>query len=117
MDVQEARTQLEQMLRELDSTTATLEDEHAGETVELSSTSQHPADLATEVSDTDREVALLEHAEAQREELRAALARVEDGSYGTCIDCGQPVGDERLEARPEAARCLQDQARHEAETG
>ena len=36
----------------------------------------------------------------------AALRRVDDGSYGRCETCGRPIGDARLEARPEATTCI-----------
>ncbi len=49
---------------------------------------------------------LLEHEHARLEEVDAALARVSDGSYGTCTSCGQPIPAERLEARPTAATCI-----------
>lgn len=39
-------------------------------------------------------------------EVDAALARMDDGSYGTCENCGKPIGDERLDARPVARLCL-----------
>jgi DnaK suppressor protein len=39
------------------------------------------------------------------EQVEAALRRVEDGSYGECIDCGDPVGAARLAAYPMALRC------------
>ncbi|MFC7647950.1 TraR/DksA family transcriptional regulator [Streptosporangium lutulentum] len=38
---------------------------------------------------------------------------MEDGSYGLCTDCGSPVPEGRLEARPEAARCVQCQSKRE----
>jgi DnaK suppressor protein len=114
VDLQDARAQLEQMLRELDSATATLEAEHAGESEELSHFDQHPADTATELSDADREVAIIENAGEQREQVVAALQRIEDGTYGRCVDCGREIPPARLEVRPEAARCVEDQARHEA---
>lgn len=38
--------------------------------------------------------------------VKAALARVEDGSYGECTRCGEDVGEKRLEAFPEAALCI-----------
>lgn len=41
-------------------------------------------------------------------QVRQALERVEDGTYGTCEVCGQPIGEDRLEARPWAVRCLAD---------
>ena len=47
-------------------------------------------------------------------ELRAALDRVEEGSYGLCIDCDDPIAARRLAAAPWAARCLRCQERLEA---
>ncbi len=38
--------------------------------------------------------------------VRAALARVTDGTLGECTDCGNPVGLPRLLAQPSAARCI-----------
>jgi RNA polymerase-binding protein DksA len=114
VDLQDARQQLEQMLSELDAATTTLENEGAGESSELSHLDQHPGDTASELSDTDREVALIEAAGDQRAQVKAALARIEDGSYGTCVDCGQPISETRLQVRPEAARCVQCQTKAEA---
>ncbi|GAA0271821.1 hypothetical protein GCM10009127_10120 [Alteraurantiacibacter aestuarii] len=37
---------------------------------------------------------------------RRALLRVEDGSYGTCMQCGDDISANRLAARPEAALCI-----------
>lgn len=114
MDTQDARQQLEQMLRELDSSTAVLEAEGAGDSSEISHVDQHPADTASEITDGDNQNALLENSAEQREQIVAALARLDDGTYGTCLDCGQPIPDARLEVRPEAARCVADQEKYEA---
>ena len=35
-----------------------------------------------------------------------ALGRIADGTYGTCVRCGEAIAPERLEARPEAALCI-----------
>lgn len=114
MDLQDARQQLEQMLTELDAATTTLVNEGAGEGSELSTQDQHPADTASELSDNDRENAMLEAADDQRVQVRAALARIEDGTYGTCVDCGTAISEPRLQVRPEAARCIDCQAKAEA---
>jgi len=56
--------------------------------------------------------------ESQRSELRlidAALARMDAGSYGECVDCGEPIPRERLEALPFAIRCATDAALLERE--
>ena len=39
--------------------------------------------------------------------IRRALERIEDGSYGECIRCGNAISAGRLEARPEAALCIE----------
>ena len=46
--------------------------------------------------------------------VRAALARLDEGSYGECTDCGKDVGWPRLHAQPQAARCLGCQTKAEA---
>jgi RNA polymerase-binding transcription factor DksA len=38
--------------------------------------------------------------------VKAALARIDEGSYGECVRCGNPVDDKRLVAFPEAALCI-----------
>ena len=38
--------------------------------------------------------------------VKRALGRIEDGTYGTCVRCGGEIGAARLEARPEAALCI-----------
>ena len=114
MDTQDARQSLEQMLRELDSATSTLEAEGAGDSGELSHIDQHPGDTASELTDADNQNAVLENSAQQRAEVEAALARIEAGTFGVCVDCGQPIPDARLEVRPEAARCVEDQAKYEA---
>ena len=114
VDTQDARQQLEQMLREIDSSTAVLEAEGAGDSSELSHSDQHPGDTASELTDADNQNAVLEHSADQRAQVEAALARIEDGSYGTCVDCGRLIPPARLEVRPEASRCVEDQAKFEA---
>ena len=38
--------------------------------------------------------------------VRAALDRIQDGSYGLCGRCGQPIGEARLDAMPEVVLCV-----------
>jgi DnaK suppressor protein len=72
-----------------------------------------PLDRATVrlLNDLTLETAGQRAAEAQV--LRQALARIEDGSYGECEECGQPIGASRLLARPEARLCIACQTRAE----
>jgi RNA polymerase-binding transcription factor DksA len=63
-------------------------------------------DNASELWDA-RLLGLLGEAERRHiAEIDSALARIEDEQYGTCIECAEPIEGERLEALPEAARCL-----------
>jgi DnaK suppressor protein len=73
----------------------------------------NPTDIAANLTDAERREAAQAVARGQREEVLAALGRLEDGSYGRCVDCGAPLPEERLLARPEAARCVTDQTRLE----
>jgi DnaK suppressor protein len=47
------------------------------------------------------------------DQVRAALQRMDDGSYGICIDCGRPVEPARLEAVPWTPYCKADQEKHD----
>jgi RNA polymerase-binding protein DksA len=46
-------------------------------------------------------------------DIDAALRRMDDGSYGTCDECGQDIGYARLDAQPTALRCIEDQEKFE----
>ncbi|MBU2581004.1 MAG: RNA polymerase-binding protein DksA [Alphaproteobacteria bacterium] len=84
--------------------------------VELNAQSQQHADLADRAtSETDRALELRAR-DRQRKlvaKIDAALARIDDGSYGFCEDTGEPIGLKRLDARPIATLSLEAQERHE----
>ncbi|GEM_PF-865435 len=66
-----------------------------------------------------RERTTLQDAEVQRDrnelaDVRAALVRLNDGTYAICINCGQPIDFERLAVMPAAARCMVCQTQFEA---
>ena len=63
-------------------------------------------EAATETSAKERDMALIENLEHVRDQVQSALKRIEDGSYGTCATCGQPIPRERLEALPFAGQCV-----------
>lgn len=107
------RGRLEELLADLDRSASLLSHEReSGGVVEQ--LDQHPADYASNVGEVDREEASLEVVEAQRARVRAALERLDAGTYGRCIDCGKPLPPERLEAKPDAERCVDCQQRVEA---
>jgi len=51
------------------------------------------------------------------QDVEAALARIGDGSYGNCVDCGDEIALARLKANPASLRCLPCQEKHERTQG
>jgi len=74
------------------------------------------ADLADRAStETERSIELRTR-DRQRKllsKINGALARIKEGSYGYCIETGEPIGLKRLDARPIALLSIQAQERHE----
>lgn len=113
VDIQAAKQQLEATLAELDRDAAELTGEQDPHDVPDTSELDQ-GDAAVALTSLDRETASLEVIQQQRERIEAALQRIADGSYGKCVDCGREIPAERLEARPEVARCVDDQRKAEA---
>jgi RNA polymerase-binding protein DksA len=67
--------------------------------------------MATVTFDRELDEGLEEGAQQTLAQIDRALARIDDGSYGTCERCGRPIGAERLQARPWATLCIEDQRR------
>jgi DnaK suppressor protein len=106
MDLAKAQRRLEEMLAELADSRSQLGGIHIKDSGELSVVDQHPADVASDLAQAENEDALRSVVDKQRSEVEAALRRIAGGTYGTCVDCGNTLSDERLDARPEAARCM-----------
>jgi RNA polymerase-binding protein DksA len=73
----------------------------------------HPGDVATATFDRELDSTLEENEERLIGAIDGALQRIDDGSYGACTSCGQPIGAERLEALPWTARCIDCKRREE----
>jgi len=82
----------------------------------LQNESENHADLADRASsETDRAIELRAR-DRQRKliaKIEAALARLDDGSYGFCVETGEPISLRRLDARPIATLSVEAQERHE----
>ena len=101
MDTDEVRADLEQIIREADALVAAREAELDEETEDSNE------------SEADREEALVDAALERKADAEAALARLDAGTYGVCVDCGDKIVEDRLSFRPEAARCLACQEKFE----
>jgi DnaK suppressor protein len=82
----------------------------------LQNESENHPDIADRASsETDRAIELRAR-DRQRKliaKIEAALARIDDGSYGYCIETGEPISLRRLDARPIATLSVEAQERHE----
>jgi DnaK suppressor protein len=110
MDTATARKRLEETRGELERSIAVLKGE-AERDERVSDYPQDPADAGANLSESERTQAVLHVAKTQHSEVLDALHRIEIGTYGTCVDCGAGVPEGRLEARPEAARCVSCQGK------
>jgi DnaK suppressor protein len=82
----------------------------------LQNESENHPDIADRASsETDRAIELRAR-DRQRKlisKIESALARIDDGSYGYCVETGEPISLRRLDARPIATLSVEAQERHE----
>jgi DnaK suppressor protein len=71
------------------------------------------ADHASVTHDREVDDTLEENAEEILREIEDALARIDNGTYGTCAACGAEIPRDRLEAVPYATLCIEDKRRLE----
>ena len=67
------------------------------------------ADTASFTLERELGSGLEEGAQHTLAQIEHALERIDDGTYGLCERCGEPIGYERLAARPAATLCIEDQ--------
>jgi RNA polymerase-binding transcription factor DksA len=82
---------------------------------ELADYDQHPADQGSETYEQELDQTTLAILDAQAKDVEEAKKRLEDGTYGTCIVDGEEIPKARLEAIPEAIRCIRHQEIYDAE--
>ena len=82
---------------------------------ELADYDQHPADQGTETFEQELDETTLMILEEEARQVAIAQQRLAEGKYGICVDCGEEIPAARLEAVPEAVRCIKDQERYEAQ--
>jgi len=100
------RKRAEQLREEIERTRAKALIENPGDVAERAR-DPHDDSFATLIVDTN-----LTEIERDVDELRmidSALQRINAGTYGECVDCGQPIPLARLQAEPTAERCIKCQ--------
>ena len=97
---QEMAAQLRQRLADLLARAEVIEDD-LRHPLEADSSEQ-----AIDLADDEALEGVDEVLRAEIQQIRMALLRIENGTYGTCALCGEEISRERLEARPIATRCI-----------
>lgn len=64
------------------------------------------ADAAAVTAERTEVLGLVDSLKSQLDDVDAALARIDDGTYGTCDTCGADIGSARLEFRPASILCV-----------
>ena len=72
-----------------------------------------PADVGSANFERDAEMSLANNAREMLDQSRLALRHIELGTYGSCDNCGQPIGKGRLQAFPRATLCVACKQREE----
>jgi RNA polymerase-binding transcription factor DksA len=80
---------------------------------EHSHLAMHQADVGSDTFEREKDFSILEQVEAELADVDRALIRLDDGTYGSCDACREPIGDERLAAQPAARFCVAHQAEAE----
>jgi RNA polymerase-binding protein DksA len=111
IDTDRFRERLLEERKRVEAAIQYLREEHPGSLEEeieesVGTADNHPGDTATATLDREIDYTLEENSEQVLAEIDDALQRVEDGTFGTCRTCGQPIAPERLEAMPWATQCI-----------
>lgn len=72
---------------------------------------EEASDAGSFTSERERDLSLAGNLRDLIEKIQGALGRIDDGSYGRCEVCGQPIEAERLDALPYTTLCLADARR------
>lgn len=104
----------EQLQKEIDGM-ADLRSQSDDPTLDIESYGNHPANAGSETYEMEKNLGLLENLRGQLAMTDAALARLDQGSYGVCTNCGRPIDPDRLEALPHAALCIDCKRLQEAQ--
>jgi DnaK suppressor protein len=114
--LEEWRARLLGRARELSAQDAQLRERLASEQAVTANTFVAGTEAACAAEADDEVIAMLHHEQLEFRAIQDALARMADGTYGACLECGEPIGALRLSVLPEAALCVgcQSVAEHRA---
>jgi RNA polymerase-binding protein DksA len=106
------QARLEEELQEIERRAAHVDESDRAS--EPSSYEDHPADLASETFEREKDLAIGESVEHMLHKVINALEKIDRGTYGRCDACSKPIKKARLRALPFATLCLDCQDRLES---
>lgn len=111
IDTKKMQKRLEEVHQELEDHLNSLKRPTAADylTDPTSDDYQDIEDDAVDEQQEQQDRAVMFNEQTQLNDVNAALKRIEDGTYGRCVVCGQTIPEKRLEAIPWAARCVKDE--------
>ena len=72
----------------------------------LSNVPTHSADEGTDVFDQEFALSMIENERDTLEQIELALGRIDAGTFGKCLECGNPIAKPRLQALPYTQACI-----------
>ncbi len=64
------------------------------------------ADAGAATAERTETMGIIDNLKIHLDDIQAAIARIDDGTFGICTDCGKPIGDDRMEYRPTSSKCI-----------
>lgn len=105
----EVETERETVIAELEQLGA---DPYSEKVQRIAGIDDNFADSAAATAERSEALAFIDNARERLAAADEALERMDDGGYGTCVDCGAQIPIARLEARPMSVRCVDCAAKH-----
>jgi DnaK suppressor protein len=109
MDKRKARTYQDRLLGRRESLLGQVQAAEAYSRERDAEATQDPADMAANAYTKELLMSMSTNDRQLLQSIDAALVRIDDGDYGKCANCGQPIQEKRLEAVPWARHCIRCQ--------
>ncbi|MEP6629753.1 MAG: TraR/DksA C4-type zinc finger protein [Lapillicoccus sp.] len=97
-ELSQVRARMRAMTADMEALVAASQDSNADD--------EHDPEGPTIAYERSQLASLLDQGRAHLQQVESAVARVVEGTYGTCVVCGEPIPADRLEARPSARTCV-----------
>ena len=109
MDKRKARTYQDKLLARREALVGQVQAAEAYSRERDAEATQDPADMAANAYTKELLMSMSTNDRQLLDSIDAALERIDDGDYGKCVNCGQPIQEKRLEAVPWARHCIRCQ--------